>query len=168
MPTLTGSVFQKDQYYPLFSLSHSKIHGSGFGTKFIEQKQVIFKNEYKNYILEPNYVLQDTLRDLIIRNVLFSEKFHTQVTPSMTPSPPCKRTRTHTHVAIRFNFVNQPKVNVFGKIPWNLNKYPVRESREMTMEEEASEYQKTDALTNKIQSGYKRAALSSLPQNCFS
>lgn len=75
---------------------------------------VIFKDEYKHYILEPKYVLQDTLRDLIIRHVLFSEKFHNQVTPSVTPSPPASahaRAHTHTHQLGQhgLHFVNQPK-----------------------------------------------------------
>ena len=46
-------------------------------------------------------------------------------------------------------FQSQPKVNTFGKVPWNLNKHTEHESQEAAVEKEASTRQKADALTNK-------------------
>lgn len=68
-----------------------------------------------------------------------------------TPLSLSRHTRTYTHKLRQYNLhfkKSNLKVNLFGKIPRNLNN-ELQKNTGNGMEEEVSKDQKTDALTNK-------------------
>lgn len=76
MPTMTVSVFQRSRLPPFLTFSlrntwrciHNKTHQA--------ETSYFLRTSIKTTVLEPKHALWDDLRDLIVRNVLFSEIFH--------------------------------------------------------------------------------------------